>query len=656
MVASKKDDRLSKLRWTIISIMLKNITIIKVFITIAFCITFVVVKISIIQAAENPTAFTCCDCTTTGNNNHICLQTLFNQGCGVATNALKQKYPEAEFNCSPLDLDKCAKTSNKTSGICINEPTSYKNLTGYAVTLMLDKIAGQKKPDVAATSATDEVTSEGKFEGLKPNLNVNIPGVNFPDKLLESNGKIYAPYLAIYISAIQKYLFGIVLIAAAIMIIIGGMKYMVAGTGAKIESGKQMMIDALIGMSIVMGAYVILLNINPNTTILGAIPVETIKPKPFEFMGLNSTAPGQLGRAGISPRPNLQDMAVPDTEIVPPPPDPSLQFPTYLSIPKDCPGRTIDELTKHTGALSEETIKKFLEYQSKTGIPAGALIANMMSEGAGVCHIQNFWNDPAAACGCKGKKNYCEYYNFGGVGCTVKQMPENLKAANCAFPPAYDTNLKGKVIGTYSCFSDDPKDLAPNKFWNNIPAVGTDCMQVCAIADRDSYNCGMDSGGKCYPQKSYTTINRPEGIIAYPTVQCSRIFKDVEDFLRYTEPFIEYCMPYNTSVYDFAYCIGASTYASEVKKGPILADMIEKNCLCGSRDASDCFRNSEVEEKLIKEKIKINFNTISKPCIDYLDAKQTKCKTYANVLDYDAIVQKIYEKMSGSFVPRILAD
>ncbi len=617
-----------------------------------FFVFFFICAVSSANAADPQTPFTCCDCTTTGKTNHICLQTPSTQGCNVATDALKKKYPDAEFNCSALDADKCVKHSTKASGICINDPTSYKNLTGYAVTLMLDKIVDKKE----TPEETTEAVIVGDFDGLKPNLNVDIPGVVFPDKLLESNGKIYAPYIAIYISAVQKYLFGISLIAAAIMIIVGGLKYIIASTGAKVESGKQMMVDALMGMALVIGAYVILANVNPNTVTLGSVPIESITPQPFQFMGLNSTASGQLGRAGISPRPNLQNVAVPDTEIAPPPPDPSLQFPTYLSIPKECPGREIDEVTKHTGKLSEETIQKFLDYQSRTGVPAGALIANMMSEGAGRCHIQNFWNDPAAACGCKGKKNYCEYYNFGGVGCTATQMPTGYNGANCAFPPAYDTNLNGKVIGTYSCFSDDPKDLAPNKFWNNIPAVGSDCMQICAIADRDTYNCGMEAGGKCYPQKSYTTVNRPEGIIAYPTVQCSRIFTDVEDFLRYTEPFLKYCMPYNTSVYDFAYCIGASTYASEVLKGPMLADMIEKNCLCGSRDASGCLRNSDVEEKLIKEKIKINFNTIGKLCIEYYDAKQTKCKKYADNLDYETVVQKIYEKMSGAFAPRILEE
>jgi len=615
-------------------------------------LSFFVINSTEAAAADPQSVFTCCDCQTTNETAHICLMAPSAQGCNAATETLKNKYPKAEFNCSTLDQDKCVKHSTKPSGICINEPTSISNVTEYAIDLLLGK-----KSNLPKNEAETNPALLGK-EGLVPNLNVNIPGVNFSPNLLEADGKIYAPYIAEYITAFQKYLFGISIILASIMVIYGGIKYIVSSTGANIQRSKETIIDALMGMSLVIGAYVILVNINPNTTQMGAVPIESIKPKPFEYMGFNALAPGILGRAGIKPRPNLQDIPVPETEIAPPPPNPELQFPTYLSIPKACPSRTVNDSTRHTGALSEETIQKFLEYQSRTGVPAGALIANMMTEGAGSCHIQNFWNDPAKACNCKptGKSAYCYYYNFGGVGCTATQMPQGYNGANCAFPPAHENNLNGKVIGANTCFSDDPKDLAPNKFWNNIPAVGKDCMQICAIASRDTYNCGMDAGGKCYPQPSYTTVNRPEGIIAYPTVQCSKTFDSVEDFLRYKEPFIKFCMPYNTSVYDFAYCIGASTYASEVKKGPILADIIEKNCLCGSRDASGCFRDKNIEEKLIKEKIKINFNTIEKPCIEYLDAKQTKCKKYADVLDYDEIVQKIYEATKGDFAPRILEE
>jgi hypothetical protein len=70
--------------------------------------------------------------------------------------------------------------------------------------------------------------------------------------------------------------------------------------------------------------------------------------------------------------------------------------------------------------------------------------------------------------------------------------------------------------------------------------------------------------------------------------------------------FVKPCLPYQDSVYKFAYCVGASTYAGVTgAKGLVIAEIIERNCLCDpSTDSLGCARNKELEDKLAKNIIK----------------------------------------------------
>lgn len=585
---------------------------------------------------ETVLASNCCICSHPNvNNGKFCLKDIATS-CSNLNNSTN-----ADLKQAACVIDQSANPCKKIpAGQCLNEPIDE-------VSFKLTSIPGYSNSGGASPAPNGLKTLDFK-------LNIPLPGLIFSAPYQEGN-ELIVPIMAQYLQAFQALLIGLGLIATAIMLMYGGWLYLLSGVGLKVQEGKKIMVDALIGLILILGSTVILANINPNLTTLTSLRLQTVKPDPFTFGGFGSSAPMQLASAGITPRKNLGNLPVPPGEIAPPPPDPNSKFPNYLTIPKDCPGRASG--SRSTGVLSEEVINQYLAYQSKTGIPAAALIANLMTEGAGKCAIQGMFNDPAAACGCKGAKNYCGFYNFGGVGCSVGQMPKGANGANCAFPPAYETSpWTNKVIGSNSC---DDGDFAPNKYWNNIGAVGSDCMQVCRNSGSpQNYDCGFSEGGKCYPQISYTTNNwaDPGRIIAYKTVQCSRVFKDANDFLKTEEAFIKYCMPYNTSVYDFAYCIGASSYASEVRKGPILADIIEKNCLCGSRDASGCQRNKSIEEALVKEKIKINFAAINPPCLEYYPAAPTKCKKYSPEKDWESIANKLAGKTKGMLLPRELPE
>lgn len=110
-----------------------------------------------------------------------------------------------------------------------------------------------------------------------PTLGISIPGISFPEELTVVDGKILIPYLAIYISTVQKYLIGLALIAAAVIIVYAGVLYMAASTGAKVHDAKELIKDALIGLVLILTAVVILFNLNPQTTEPSTLSVYQVK-------------------------------------------------------------------------------------------------------------------------------------------------------------------------------------------------------------------------------------------------------------------------------------------------------------------------------------------------------------------------------------------
>ena len=120
-----------------------------------------------------------------------------------------------------------------------------------------------------------------------PKLNVDIPGLQFSQYVIARNGYLEVPFLAQYIAAIYKYLIGISAVACAIMIIYGGFKYIMAATGAHVKEGKEVILNALIGLVLVLGAYTILNTINPETLGLSSIKIAVIRPQIYQISEAN---------------------------------------------------------------------------------------------------------------------------------------------------------------------------------------------------------------------------------------------------------------------------------------------------------------------------------------------------------------------------------
>ncbi len=79
-----------------------------------------------------------------------------------------------------------------------------------------------------------------------------------------------------YINIAYRYLVSVVLVVAIIMVVWGGFKYLLGASMSSVQSGKETIKDALIGMVLVLGAYMILSTVNPATTTLQLPAIEGV--------------------------------------------------------------------------------------------------------------------------------------------------------------------------------------------------------------------------------------------------------------------------------------------------------------------------------------------------------------------------------------------
>ncbi len=80
-----------------------------------------------------------------------------------------------------------------------------------------------------------------------------------------------------YTNAFYRYLTGISLVVAIVMVVYGGFRYLVGATSGDIGRGKEIIRDALVGMVLVLSAYAILNTFNPATVNLQSTALTPIQ-------------------------------------------------------------------------------------------------------------------------------------------------------------------------------------------------------------------------------------------------------------------------------------------------------------------------------------------------------------------------------------------
>jgi len=115
-----------------------------------------------------------------------------------------------------------------------------------------------------------------------PDLQIAIPGMKTLSKIncLPGAGGAYfceIPWLGEYVVGIYNYALSIAGILAAIMLMAGGVLWLIsAGDASKITQAKELIIGAITGLIILAASFIILMQINPNLVNLKNISVSYI--------------------------------------------------------------------------------------------------------------------------------------------------------------------------------------------------------------------------------------------------------------------------------------------------------------------------------------------------------------------------------------------
>lgn len=119
-----------------------------------------------------------------------------------------------------------------------------------------------------------------------PDLNVDIPGLKF-SAVVEDGGYVVVNFIGDYLNALLNWLIPSSIVAAAVMIIVGGIEYMIMSGVGQISQAKKRIQGALIGLVLLLGSYIMLDVVNPQLMIIEPISLEHIQTTSLEDI-LNS--------------------------------------------------------------------------------------------------------------------------------------------------------------------------------------------------------------------------------------------------------------------------------------------------------------------------------------------------------------------------------
>ncbi len=136
--------------------------------------------------------------------------------------------------------------------------------------------------------------TEKEFKPVLPKLQIEIPGLRFRDAIVEDeDGQRYLniPWIADFISAFFKFFISAIAIIATVMIMWAGLLWLTAaGSASQITQAKTKISNALIGLVIALGSYLILHTVNPTLVKLKSIKILAIKRIELELAELEKTS------------------------------------------------------------------------------------------------------------------------------------------------------------------------------------------------------------------------------------------------------------------------------------------------------------------------------------------------------------------------------
>jgi len=111
---------------------------------------------------------------------------------------------------------------------------------------------------------------------ITPQLNVPIPGLTFSNAIATSTS-VKSSFLADYLTGVYQFLIYASLIIAIIMVMIGGLQYVMAASGGDVSKGKTRIKNALTGLVLLLCVYLVLYSTNPQLTLLKSIELQNVQ-------------------------------------------------------------------------------------------------------------------------------------------------------------------------------------------------------------------------------------------------------------------------------------------------------------------------------------------------------------------------------------------
>lgn len=132
------------------------------------------------------------------------------------------------------------------------------------------------------TTSTEIVEGSGE-DFVTPNLNVDIPGVDFENSIgYDASGNIQANFFGEYVDGVYRYLIPAMALVAVVILMVSGLQYILArGASDAIKKAKQRMANAVIGLVLLLAAYNLGYLLDPNTVFFEGLSIKEVSGVPL---------------------------------------------------------------------------------------------------------------------------------------------------------------------------------------------------------------------------------------------------------------------------------------------------------------------------------------------------------------------------------------
>ncbi len=235
----------------------------------------------------------CCRCQKAAQR--VCVQNITDNATPDCADVLRQSptlrgLQTAEtalfdgFNCSTAPLTSAQCRTVAAGGVCggdgfVNPPLVTP---GQLVAALRPAPAPATTPSSAGTAATATSSQKRPFVPITPELGVPIQGLQLSPAVL-TDSAVSVPFLAQYIAGAYRYALRIALVAAIIMVVYGGFRYLIGSAFSDVTRGKEIVKDAIMGLLVIIGGYLILQTVNPNILKLQNIELRSVETEIIEF-------------------------------------------------------------------------------------------------------------------------------------------------------------------------------------------------------------------------------------------------------------------------------------------------------------------------------------------------------------------------------------